>query len=130
MALILSRSDIQHCLTMHEAISVMRQAFAALHTNQAQMPQRLAVELARQGIALLMPSLYNTIQQGILGLKLVTIMPENPPQRLPLTNASIMLLNAQTGQTLAVLEGGWLTTIRTYGRGYRTSNRLASQSQC
>jgi hypothetical protein len=31
MALILSRTDVQHCLNMTEAIEAMRTAFAALY---------------------------------------------------------------------------------------------------
>lgn len=53
MALILSHTDVQRCLTMREAIDAMRIAFSALNAGQAQAPQRLAVNLAKQGVSLL-----------------------------------------------------------------------------
>jgi hypothetical protein len=57
MALILSRADVQRCLSMTEAIAGMRVAFAALHSRQAEVQQRLAVDLPEQGVVLLMPAL-------------------------------------------------------------------------
>ncbi len=113
MALILSRTDVQRCLTMTEAIAAMREAFGALSAGRAQAPQRLAVDLPEQGVALLMPSLLQTEQQHAFGLKVVTVVPQNPFRNLPRIYASVLLLDATTGQTLAILEGGWLTAMRT-----------------
>lgn len=113
MARILSRSDIQRCLTMPEAIEAMRLAFGALHAGQAQMPQRLAVGLPEQGTALLMPSLLQTTEQEAFSLKVITVMPRNSLRGLPSLYASVLLLDATTGRTQAILEGGWLTAMRT-----------------
>jgi ornithine cyclodeaminase/alanine dehydrogenase-like protein (mu-crystallin family) len=113
MARILSRADVQRCLTMSEAIDAMRVAFHALNTGQAQVPQRLAVNLSAEGVALLMPSLLQTSEQYAFGLKVITVMPHNPSQNMPRSYASVLLLDASTGKTLAILEGGWLTAMRT-----------------
>ncbi len=113
MALILSRTDVQCCLTMTEAIAAMREAFGALSAGRAQAPQRLAVDLPEQSVALLMPSLLQTEHQHAFGLKVVTVVPQNPFRNLPRIYASVLLLDATTGQTLAILEGGWLTAMRT-----------------
>jgi ornithine cyclodeaminase len=113
MALILSRTDVQHCLNMTEAIEAMRIAFAALYAGNAQVPPRIGVELAEQGIALLMPSLLQTTEQHAFGLKVITVMPRNSSRNLPRLFASVLLLDAETGQTQAILEGSWLTAMRT-----------------
>ncbi len=113
MARILSRTDVQRCLTMTEAIEAMRIAFHALNDGQAQVPQRLAVNLSAEGVALLMPSLLQTSEQHAFGLKVITVMPHNPSQNMPRSYASVLLLDAATGKTLAILEGGWLTAMRT-----------------
>ena len=114
MALILSRSDVQRCLNMLDAIEAMRVAFGALQAGKAQMPQRLAVGLPEQGTALLMPSLLQTIAVEAFSLKIVTgVMPRNPLRGLPVISASVLLLDAITGKTQAILEGGWLTAMRT-----------------
>jgi ornithine cyclodeaminase/alanine dehydrogenase-like protein (mu-crystallin family) len=98
---------------MVDAIDAMRVAFQALSAGSAQMPQRLAVELQEQGIVLLMPSLLHTSREHSFGVKLVTQMPKNPARNLPRSYATVFLLDAITGKTLAVLEGGWLTAMRT-----------------
>lgn len=113
MALILARADIQRCLTMRDAIESMRVAFSALSVGRAQVPQRQAIPLAEQGVALLMPSLLQTTEQAVFGLKSVTVMPQNPQRGLPRIAASVLLLDAKTGRMLAVFEGGWMTAMRT-----------------
>jgi ornithine cyclodeaminase len=113
MALILSRSDVQCCLTMAEAIAAMRVAFGSLYTGKAMVPQRLMVELAEQGVVLLMPSLLQTSEQYAFGLKVITVMPQNPLRGMPRSYASVLLLDATTGRTLAIMEGGFLTAMRT-----------------
>src|SRR6266699_2124266 len=127
MALILSRADVQRCLNMTEAIEAMRVAFGALSAGLAQTPQRMAVALAEQGLALLMPSLIQTIEQHAFGLKVVTVMPRNPHRNLPRIYASVLLLDAMTGKTLAVLEGGWLTAMRTGAVSGLATSLLARQ---
>lgn len=113
MARILSRVDLQRCLTMPAAIAAMRVAFRALAAQQVQMPPRLAVPLPEQGVTLLMPSLLQTSTKDALSLKIITVAPRNPFRGLPLSYASVLLLDPFSGRTLAVMEGGWLTAMRT-----------------
>ncbi len=127
MALILSRADVQRCLTMTEAIAAMRVAFSGLHTGNAQVPQRLMVDLAEQGVVLLMPSLLLTTEQYAFGLKVITVMPQNPLRGMPRSYASVLLLDATTGKTLAILEGGWLTAMRTGAVSGLATDLLARQ---
>jgi alanine dehydrogenase len=113
MAIILTRADIQRCVTMRDAIDAMRAAFQALSAGQAQAPRRSVVALAAEGVALLMPSLLQTSQRAAFGLKIVTVMPQNPRHGLSRIYATVLLLDAATGCTLAILEGGWMTALRT-----------------
>src|SRR6266487_5501125 len=127
MALILSRTDIEHCLNMAEAIEAMRIAFGALSAGHAQVPQRIAVGLSEQGVALLMPSLLQTMERHAFGLKVVAVMPRNLLKNLPRIFASVLLLDATTGKTQAILEGGWLTAMRTGAASGLATSLLARQ---
>jgi len=127
MALMLSRADVMHCLDMTEAIEAMPLAFGALSAGQAQAPQRTAIGLADQGIALLMPSLLQTVREHAFGLKVVTVMPQNPPKNLPRISASVLLLDGATGKTQAILEGRWLTAMRTGAASGLATSLLARQ---
>jgi ornithine cyclodeaminase/alanine dehydrogenase-like protein (mu-crystallin family) len=127
MALVLSRADVQRCLPVTDAIEMMRTAFRALQTGKAQVPQRLAVDLSEQSVALLMPSLLVTSEEVAFALKVVTIVPQNPARNLPRLYASVLLLDAATGQTLAIMEGGWLTAMRTGAVSGLATDLLARQ---
>lgn len=113
MALIFSRADLQRCLDMPMAIESMRTAFRALQAGQVQMPQRASVALSEQGLALLMPSLLQHSARPAFGLKLLTSIADNAERGLPRSFATVLLLDATSGQTLAIMEGGWLTAMRT-----------------
>ncbi|MEO8954555.1 MAG: ornithine cyclodeaminase family protein [Ktedonobacteraceae bacterium] len=122
MALILSRDDVQRCLTMPEAIEAMGVAFSALSNGLVHIPQRSSTSLQDQGVVLLMSSLLQTTQPPAFGIKVITVMPGNLLRNLPRSYASLLLLDAQTGKTLAIMEGGWLTALRTgAASGFATS---------
>ena len=50
-----------------------------------------------------LPSLLQTSEQHAFGLKVITVMPSNPSQNMPCSYASVLLLDANTGKTLAIL---------------------------
>jgi len=127
MALILSRADVQRSLTMPEAIEAMHVAFHAVSNGRVQGTQRVVSDLQAQGVVLLMSSLLQTTEPQTFGLKVITVMPHNPSQNLPRSYASILLLDAATGKTLAIMEGGWLTALRTGAASGLATALLARQ---
>ncbi|NNN14727.1 MAG: NAD(P)-binding domain-containing protein [Acidimicrobiaceae bacterium] len=63
---------------------------------------------------------------GILSIKVATGFFENPALGLPSGNSVLLLLDATTGQTRAVLlEGGYLTTLRAAAAGAIAAKWLA-----
>jgi ornithine cyclodeaminase len=54
-------------------------------------------------------------------------MPQNPLRNLPRIIASVLLLDATTGKTQAILEGGWLTGMRTGAASGLATSLLARQ---
>jgi ornithine cyclodeaminase/alanine dehydrogenase-like protein (mu-crystallin family) len=50
---------------------------------------------------------------GRLGLKVVTVVPDNPGRGLPTIQALVSIFDAATGSPLAVMDGEVLTAIRT-----------------
>ena len=47
------------------------------------------------------------------GCKLLTLRPKNPERKMPFINGSVVLFDAQTGETTAFLEGKTVTAVRT-----------------
>lgn len=87
-------------------VAALQSAFA----NPAQVPQRHAHDLSGQGTLLLMPAWQAGAQ---LGVKLVSVMPGNRARGLPTVHALYILMDAQTGAPLALMDGEQLTLRRT-----------------
>jgi ornithine cyclodeaminase/alanine dehydrogenase-like protein (mu-crystallin family) len=108
--LAISRAEIRQAVTMRDAIDAARAAFRALTNGQAVVPPRPHVTTAN-GTSLFMPA-YK--QSGdTVGLKLVTVTPENPRRGLPTVQAVVLLVDESTGTPAAILEGTFLTQLRT-----------------
>ncbi|WP_420629156.1 ornithine cyclodeaminase family protein [Candidatus Leptofilum sp.] len=109
---ILSAQDVRRALPMAEAIEGMKQAFAQLSTGQAVVPLRGRVDVASQdGTTLVMPAFL--AQSNDLAVKVVSIFPKNNARGEPTIYAAVLVLDAETGRPLALMEGGTLTAIRT-----------------
>jgi alanine dehydrogenase len=109
---ILSAQDIRQALPMAAAIAGMKQAFAQLSTGQAVVPLRGRVDVApQQGTTLVMPAFL--AQSNDLAVKVASVFPQNAARYEPTIYAAVLLLDAETGRPLALLEGGSLTAIRT-----------------
>ena len=113
MALLLDRQTIQGLLDMQKMIGILEQAFGELASGSAVMPQRTAVaDPSVNGWYAFMPAQLRSM--GALGVKSVTVYKDNPSAHgLPATLATIVLMDSRTGQTLAVMDGGYITAMRT-----------------
>lgn len=102
---------------MSEAIAGMKSAFVQLSTGQASMPLRSRTQVDSvqgqpvNGTTLVMPAFLP--ESSALGIKIVSVFPQNVARGLPLIHALVLALDAETGRPLALLEGGSVTAIRT-----------------
>ncbi len=114
MALLLSRKDVASVLTMEDCLKAVETAFGELAAGNAVMPQRAVIPVpAHQGLFLGMPA-YIGGDMNALGLKLVTVYPQNPAQhQLPTTLGTLMLCDPATGKVAAIMDAGFLTAMRT-----------------
>jgi len=109
--LFLSAAEVGRALTMPAAITAVREAFVELSTGNAEVPLRTPVSLSGDGGALFMP--VHLPSQGRLGLKVVTVVPDNAERGLPMIQALVAVFDAATGRTEAVMDGEVLTAVRT-----------------
>lgn len=118
--LVLSDADVRAALPMSEAIRLMRPAFAALSSGEAEVPVRTPLALnAHGGRALVMPGYLPAA--GLLGVKVVATYAGNAAKGLPTARAAMLLLRAEDGYPLALLDAEALSAIRTgAGSGFAT----------
>lgn len=99
-------------LTMADAIKAVKEALAELSTGRAIVPARTSLEVpGRRTTALVMPAFLP--RTGRLGVKLISLCEDNPAKGLPLAQAVTILMDADNGTPLAVLDAGYLTAVRT-----------------
>ena len=104
-------------------------ALDAAFRTPCSVPVRERYQLAspvqgqRDGTLLVMPAWR---AGGALGIKLVTVFPDNAHRGLPSVYASYLLLDAATGQPRALLDGGELTLRRTGAASALASRYLSS----
>src|SRR5688572_15984124 len=110
--LVLTRSQIRELVPMPDAIELMKMAFAELSAGRTVSPLRTVISLAdREGDALFMPAYVPAMDA--LGLKTVSVFRRNPERGLPVIHAIVGLVDPETGQPLAIMDGTYLTALRT-----------------
>jgi ornithine cyclodeaminase/alanine dehydrogenase-like protein (mu-crystallin family) len=106
-----SAADVRQALPMAEAIEAMKAGYAQLSAGKAQAPLRTHLSVTEQDSTLIMP--FYAPDGGALGLKVVSVFNSNPSRSLPLIHALVLVVDAETGQPQALIEGSALTAIRT-----------------
>jgi len=114
MALFLTRQDVEALLPMSEALAAVELAFREHALGNVIMPLRTSIRPpAHGGVNLGMPA-YIGGEVDALGLKVVSVYAENPTKHnLPTVIATVLLNDPRTGALLAVMDGTWLTAMRT-----------------
>lgn len=124
--LVLSAEEVRRALPMGEAIQAMKKAYACLSSGKAEVPLRTRLPVQpHDGLSLFMPAYVNAEAAEALAVKVVSLFPGNPARGLAYIQAAVLLLDATSGQTLALLEGSSLTAIRTGAGGGAATDLLA-----
>ena len=99
-------------LPMNAAIEIMAQALTLLAKGQVVMPSRAVMWLPdKSGVLGTMPS-YSAASK-VIGLKAITVFPENRKAGYDSHQGAVMLFEALHGRLLAVIDAGEITAIRT-----------------
>ena len=110
--LALPRQDIKRLVPMNDAIELMKLAFGALSAGRTESPLRTVITVDEShGDALFMPAFVP--DQSALGIKVVSVFGENSGRGLPVIHALVVLLDPSTGQPVALMDGTYLTALRT-----------------
>jgi alanine dehydrogenase len=122
---ILSQADVRRAVSMAEAIEIVQEAFIQLSAGEAVVPLRTPVDVAKyDGVVLYMPA-YLTRTEA-LGVKIVSVFPRNVQQGRKTINAVVVINDAMTGEPRAILDGSYLTALRT-GAVSGVATRLLSR---
>lgn len=98
-------------LDMREVVEEVGAALQAYSEDRTQTPMRYSLPYNDGNRYLVMPAICDDL--GVVGVKTVTFAPNNPNIGKQTIVGSVTLSDHETGETLAVLDGAYLTKIRT-----------------
>lgn len=108
--ILLSREDIKKVFSMKDAIEADKKAFCLCSQGKTVVPLRATIQ-AQDGMFLFMPAYAKEI--GYASLKNVNIFGGNLEKGLPTAPAQVLLINGTTGLIEAMIDGTYVTQIRT-----------------
>lgn len=110
--LLLNREDIKKVFTMNDSIEAVKQAFMLFSDGKSEVPLRTNIPVEKHnGTLLFMPAIVNDFD--VASLKIVNIFPDNVKKNLPTAPAQVLLIDTKTGLVEAVLDGTYVTQLRT-----------------
>ena len=110
--LFLNEKDMRSAVTFSKVMDEVEDAYRLFAGGDFFMPHRPVVEHDGNTI-LYMPC----FAKGIFGTKFLTLFPENPSRGLPYIDGLMLLNDGDTGKTTAILDGSFLTALRTGAAG-------------
>jgi alanine dehydrogenase len=129
MMRILTREEVRQALPMDTAIEAVQDAFIQLSAGQADVPVRTSLDVPRHnGVTLFMPGYLGSEEQAapLMAMKIVSVFDDNPEKGLPLIHALVVAVDAETGAPTAVMDGTYMTAVRT-GAASGVATRLLAR---
>jgi ornithine cyclodeaminase/alanine dehydrogenase-like protein (mu-crystallin family) len=112
MAVLLNQEDIAGLLQMSDCIDVIERGFADYANGKSNIPSRIKLSVPTGGDGYFMPGSLNT-DDAAFGIKIVTEFPANKLIGLQSIYGLVVLLDTETGQALSIMDGRYITNIRT-----------------
>jgi ornithine cyclodeaminase/alanine dehydrogenase-like protein (mu-crystallin family) len=104
--------EIATCLPMRDAIDLMAEAFAMFTAGRCTVPPRMVTALPATDTTLICKPAY-VEDMNRAGIKLLTQNDQNKRNLLPSIQGVMLLLEGDTGQFLALMDGPCVTALRT-----------------
>jgi alanine dehydrogenase len=112
MPVLLSEQDVRIVLSMRDLIEAMERALARFSAREVAQPLRSVIEVGLQKAFVgVMPAFIP--DPGALGTKVVSVFGSNTAVGLPTHLATIILLDPMTGELLSIMDGRFITEVRT-----------------
>ncbi len=111
---------------MSDIIRAVENGFSEYGKGQCLVPVRMSVRIDKaDGIFLYMPAYLE--KEDSFGTKVISVFPENPKLGISTLQSIYVLNDPQTGQLLAIMDGIFLTAVRTGAASAVATKHLARE---
>lgn len=121
-AMILSEDDVERYIDPHRLLADLQEGFKQVARGEMQVPPRPEISVPNKGFMLSMPA---WTPGGPMMVKMVNVFEGNLDIDLPNHLATIVLFDQDTGKTVCVMDGTYITGIRTAASAIVSVNALA-----
>lgn len=117
--LLISQEDIKNNLNMKNTIEIVEKVYRAHGNNHVNMPSKITLDLGESNDWPPYGGSYNAMPAylgedfDISGVKWVWGFEDNPKKGLPYIGGTILLNDPRTGEQLSIMDGAYITDIRT-----------------
>jgi ornithine cyclodeaminase/alanine dehydrogenase len=134
--LILSEQDLRSLLRLGEVVGAVEEGFRALGRGDVRAPERLHLDIPEsRAVMLEMPAYARSLStlggslgdtgRSALGTKIVSVFNKNAERNLDSVQSVYVLLHGETGVPLAIMEGRFITGIRTAATSALATRHMA-----
>lgn len=124
--LLINGAEVRKLLPMKEAIEADKKAFLLHATGQTEVPVRLGFQIEENGSVLFMPA-YVKGDINRVGIKIVSVFPRNLGTKIPVVPAQVLLVDSETGEVCALMNGVEITRLRTGAISGAATDILANE---
>ena len=110
-------------ITTHDAVAMIEKLIAGRASGDVWTAPKAAV--AVPDTRYIMTTLAAADDPPYLAVKSLLLNPRNPDRGEPLMNSIVTLQDSETGRPLAVLDGNWITAVRTAALSAVAARRMA-----
>lgn len=110
--IVLNQNEMKKVFHMKDAILADKDALELYSLGKADIPLRHNLDVKKyQGQSLYMPGYVPDV--NALGVKIVSVFPNNIEKGLTSVPATMVLVNSETGEVCGLMDGTYLTRLRT-----------------
>ena len=125
--LVLTQNDMKRVFNMDDAIQADKDALALYSGGKSNIPLRVNLDVKKfEGQSLYMPGYAQDV--GALGVKIVSVYPQNIEKGITAVPSTMVLLDSETGQVCSIMDGTYLTRVRTGAVSGAATSILARQN--
>ena len=110
--LLINAAEVRELLPMKDAIETDKKAFLLHSQGDTELPVRTAFSVPGKGTVMMMPA-YVKGDINRTGLKIVSMFPGNAAKGIPVVPAQMFMVDSDTGEVCALINGSEVTRIRT-----------------
>jgi alanine dehydrogenase len=113
---LIKSSEIQKHFLMPEAVDAMEEAFSSLSSGRSFVPLRYVTSMANNSLNLMLkPAAVDSLNRA--AIKIITQKEMGAFRGIPAIVGIVLVLDTETGEILSIMDGEYLTSLRTGAAG-------------